>query len=140
MSETSISSASGLQHDYMNLLIAQLQNQNPLEPVDNNQMTAQLTAISQLEQMENLNNSFEKVLEASQDGLAAERKSQATTMLGKQITFLLEDGESILTEPVQRVEFNGDITNLITTSYSIPLNGILAVGSDGNDNDSASAE
>ena len=38
MSTSEIASASSIQMDYMKLLITQLQNQNPLEPMDNNEM------------------------------------------------------------------------------------------------------
>ena len=50
-----LSSASKIQMDYMNLLITQLQNQNPLEPLDNNQMATQLAQLSQLQQLESMN-------------------------------------------------------------------------------------
>jgi flagellar basal-body rod modification protein FlgD len=44
---------------FMNLLITQMQNQDPLEPVDNKEMIAQLAQFSSLEQMQNLNSKFE---------------------------------------------------------------------------------
>ena len=84
----------------MKLLITQLQNQNPLEPMDNSQMTAQLAQISQLEQMENLNGSFSKVLLANQ-------LNQATSLMGKQISFLPKGSESIVTATVDAVRAIG---------------------------------
>jgi len=44
---------------FLQLLVIQLQNQDPLEPADNQQMLAQLAQFSSLEQMNNLNESFE---------------------------------------------------------------------------------
>jgi flagellar basal-body rod modification protein FlgD len=52
--------------DYMKLLVAQLQNQNPLEPLDNKDMTAQLAQFSQLQQLETMNSSFGRVLDSVQ--------------------------------------------------------------------------
>lgn len=46
---------------FLQLLILQMQNQDPLEPVDNTDMIAQLAQFSSLEQMNNLNDSFEKL-------------------------------------------------------------------------------
>ena len=43
--------------DFMKLLIAQLQNQDPLEPLDNNQFVAQMTDFSSLEQLGNIDKS-----------------------------------------------------------------------------------
>jgi len=45
--------------DFLLLLITQLQNQDPLDPMDNSDFVAQLAQFSTLEQMENLNAKFE---------------------------------------------------------------------------------
>ena len=49
------------QDAFLQLLVFQLQNQDPLSPTDNTQMIAQLAQFSSLEQMNNLNTSFETV-------------------------------------------------------------------------------
>lgn len=74
------SSASSIQMDYMKLLVTQLQNQNPLEPLDNKDMAAQLAQFSQLQQMETLNSSFNRVLESVQ-------RSYASSLIGKDVSF-----------------------------------------------------
>jgi len=56
-------SASSIQADYMKLLVTQLQNQNPLEPLDNNEMASQLAQFSQLQQLESMNSNFESFLQ-----------------------------------------------------------------------------
>ncbi len=48
MSTSAVTSSSKIQTDYMKLLVTQLQNQNPLEPLDNNEMASQLAQFSQL--------------------------------------------------------------------------------------------
>lgn len=45
--------------DFMKLLIAEMRNQDPLEPIDNAKSIAQLAQFSSLEGMEKLNKSFE---------------------------------------------------------------------------------
>ena len=80
MGTSTITSASDIQMDYMQLLIAQLQNQNPLEPLDNNEMASQLAQFSQLAQLESMNTSFADVL------IAANR-TYANSLLGKNVTF-----------------------------------------------------
>ena len=75
-----VASASDIQMDYMKLLVTQLQNQNPLEPVNNNEMTAQLAQFSQLEQLEGMNSSFGKILDSVQ-------KSYASSLIGKDVSY-----------------------------------------------------
>lgn len=84
---TSTASASDIQMDYMKLLVTQLQNQNPLEPLDNKDMSAQLAQFSQLQQTENLNTSFGKVLESVQ-------RNYASSLIGKDVSYKAqaEDG------------------------------------------------
>jgi len=69
--------------DYMKLLITQLQNQNPLEPLDNNEMASQLAQFSQLQQLESMNTSFAKVL-------ATTELTYANSLIGKEVSFMLE--------------------------------------------------
>lgn len=80
MGTSGITSASQIQMDYMNLLITQLQNQNPLEPMDNDQMASQLAQFSQLQQLESMSGSFADVL-------ATTNRNYANSLLGKNVTF-----------------------------------------------------
>lgn len=88
-----IPTASDIQMDYMKLLITQLQNQNPLEPLDNNEMASQLAQFSQLQQLETMNKSFTEVLIATQ-------QDYARSLLDKTITFYAQD--AITGELVQK--------------------------------------
>jgi len=84
MSTPAITSASEIQMDYMKLLITQLQNQNPLDPMDNNEIASQLAQFSQLQQIESMNTSFSEVLSVT-------KRSYANSLLGKNVTFYSED-------------------------------------------------
>jgi len=79
-------SASEIQTNYLNLLITQLQNQNPLDPMDNSQMAMNLAQLSELSQLETMSGSFAKTLTLQQ-------VDQASSMLGKQVAYFV-DGES----------------------------------------------
>ena len=52
-----------IQDNFYKVLTAQLQNQNPLEPMDNSEMTAQLTQINILAQLEQLNLTVAQIAE-----------------------------------------------------------------------------
>jgi flagellar basal-body rod modification protein FlgD len=83
-SSSPINTASNIQMDYMKLLTTQLQNQNPLEPLDNNEMALQLAQFSQLQQLESMNASFAKVLSTTE-------RNYANSLIGKEISFASED-------------------------------------------------
>ena len=82
--------------DFLLLLVTQLQNQDPLNPADHTEFTAQLAQFSSLEQLNNVNDNLEEL----QNYQASTNNSQAVSLLGKEITtngnFLqLVEGESI---------------------------------------------
>jgi len=89
-----VNSSSNLQMQYMNLLVTQLKNQNPLEPLDNNQMTAQLAQFSQLEQLENVNSKLETANFAFSDVMSIVNRTYANSLIGREVTFFAEDEES----------------------------------------------
>ena len=102
-------SASNTQMDYMKLLVTQLQNQNPLEPLDNKDMSAQLAQFSQLQQTENLNTSFSKVLESVQ-------RSYASSLIGKEVSFQVQASDGTVqtqTGDVDEVVLGADGTLLL---------------------------
>jgi flagellar basal-body rod modification protein FlgD len=116
-------SANDIQMDYMKLLVTQLQNQNPLEPMDNNQMATQLAQFSQLGQIESLNSKFSDVLATSQ-------RSYASSLVGKEISFAVIDeaGDTQLASgAVGGVITQGDDIKLQVGDYTIGLSDVLAV-------------
>lgn len=85
MAEISLTgTASSIQMDYMKLLITQLQNQNPLEPLDNNEMASQLAQFSQLSQLESMNSTFADVL-------LTEQRTYANSLIGKNVSSYTEN-------------------------------------------------
>jgi flagellar basal-body rod modification protein FlgD len=78
VSETSVLG----KEDFLNLLVTQLQYQDPLNPTDSTEFTAQLAQFSSLEQLNNVNDN----LELLQNFQASSSNSQAVSLLGKEIT------------------------------------------------------
>ena len=67
--------------DFMKLLIAQLQNQDPTNPMKDNEFIAQMAQFSALEQTMNLAKSFEKFAEAQNQS----QLIQYNSFIGKEI-------------------------------------------------------
>ena len=119
-----INSASDIQMNYMKLLITQLQNQNPLEPMDNNQMASQLAQFSQLQQLETMNSSFADILSTTE-------RNYANSLIGKEISFASENEagtQEITTGIVKEVINNLDgRTVLIAGNNTIALEDVISV-------------
>jgi flagellar basal-body rod modification protein FlgD len=126
MAETSaINSASNIQADYMKLLITQLQNQNPLEPLDNNEMASQLAQFSQLQQLETMNESFAKVL-------ATTELTYANSLIGKEVSFMLESetGATDITSGIVEQVYNNNVDGEIflrARDYMFGLKNVISV-------------
>lgn len=116
-------SSSDIRTDYMQLLITQLQNQNPLEPMNNDQMSMQLAQFSQLEQLENMNSRFADVLGALDE-------AQAGGLLGKQISFQPEqEGESgaAVEGLVDEIHQYDEGVRLSVGNYQVKLSDVLSI-------------
>ena len=69
--------------DFLTLLVAQLQNQDPLNPDDPTEFTAQLAQFSQLEQLFNLNDSMKNLVTSN----ANSDKFATLQTIGKNVVF-----------------------------------------------------
>lgn len=65
---------------YMQLLLAQIQNQNPLEPVSGEGFVQQLTSLNMLQSITELNASFSEILKLQQ-------LSEGTSLIGKKVNY-----------------------------------------------------
>src|SRR6056297_409214 len=80
--------------DFLQLLITQLQHQDPTKPMDDKQFIAQMAQFSSLEQMTNLGQEFAKI-----SGMVS--RGNALNLLGKQVEIL--DGQQRVSGVVEAV-------------------------------------
>lgn len=78
-STASTSSTADSQSKFLKLLTEQLKNQDPMNPVDNAQMTSQLAQINMVDGIDKLNTTLASLVEGSQSGEAM----QAAALVGK---------------------------------------------------------
>ncbi|MEZ4483687.1 MAG: flagellar hook assembly protein FlgD [Syntrophotaleaceae bacterium] len=67
--------------DFLTLLVAQLQNQDPLNPSDPTEFTAQLAQYSSLEQLMSVNSNIENLASASQ----SQQQLSALGLIGREV-------------------------------------------------------
>jgi flagellar basal-body rod modification protein FlgD len=80
-SSSSSTSASSLQQTFLQLLVAQLQNQDPTNPMDSSQMTSQLAQINTVSGISQLNTTLSSL--ATQ--MSAGQQSQAALLIGSTV-------------------------------------------------------
>jgi flagellar basal-body rod modification protein FlgD len=100
--------------DFLNLLVTQLKNQDPLNPMDSAGFTAQLAQFSSLEQLTNVNSKLETMISSQSDMT----NNQAISYIGKNV---FSYGNQInLSEGVSdriNFELNGNAKNVSIQIY-----------------------
>ncbi len=71
--------------DFLKLLVTQLQNQDPLNPLEGTEFVSQLAQFSSLEQLTNINGALEQNLQANQAMAQSIGNSLAATLVGKEV-------------------------------------------------------
>ncbi|QGT99170.1 Flagellar basal-body rod modification protein FlgD [Candidatus Syntrophocurvum alkaliphilum] len=132
--------------DFFKLLITQLKYQDPLKPMEDREFIAQMAQFSSLEQMQNLNTSFEnfnsKITEELLPGMLMQ---QSTTLIGKNIAFDNpewstddESGSPVLTGKVESVVVKEGIPYCVVREegtsnlHEIKANEVVEVGEGSN--------
>lgn len=125
-------SAADMQNQFLTLLVAQLQNQDPTSPMDNAQLTSQMAQISTVSGIEKLNTTVESVTnqfssmqmqqgvsmightvlsEGNQLGLAASEDDEGNVKLSGTAAFDLEGSASNVTVTI--TDANGKVVDTI---------------------------
>ncbi len=107
---------------FLQLLVLQLQNQDPLEPVGNADMLAQLAQFSALEAQTNLNESFD-ALSSNVDQL---NFISAAQLLGKTVTGVDLNGE-LRTGVVESIQLDGSVVVLTVDGGFMSMAGIVSI-------------
>lgn len=104
---------------FMQLLLAQLRYQNPLDPMQNEEMIMQLTQINSLQELQSINNALVELSRSSQ--MAA-----ASNMLGKTVLVSLNDGTT-MEGVVTGISVIGNEAYLWLGEQMVPLSSVIKV-------------
>lgn len=75
------SSAEGIEDRFLTLLVTQMQNQDPLNPMENAELTSQLAQINTVKGITSLNTTLDKLLTSYSDALSM----QSSALIGKNV-------------------------------------------------------
>ena len=95
--------------DFLKLLVAQMQNQDPLNPTDNKESIAQLAQFSALEQMNNISTSMDTLNKSMTSFIQQSALTQGSAMIGKSVSGVDTDGVTPIEGTVEAVKWlDGD--------------------------------
>ncbi|MBN1124150.1 MAG: hypothetical protein JXA82_04020 [Sedimentisphaerales bacterium] len=114
-----VSAASQQRLDFMTLLVEELRNQNPLEPMDHQQMAAQLAQFSQLEESEKMNTNLETINEtignmdsSFQAAMYLAELDYARSLLAQEVSFYSDYYDQMLTGRVEEINYDSGLPSL----------------------------
>jgi len=104
---------------FLKLMIAELQNQDPLNPADNTQLLTQISQIRQVASSDKLSSTLDSVL-------LGQNLTSATSMIGKQISALGDDAKEIKGK-VDKVSVAGGTVKLHIGEQTVGLKNIKEI-------------
>ena len=116
-----IGAAAGMgKDDFMQLLIAQLKNQDPMKPMEDKEFITQLAQFSSLEAMDKLTAQME-------DLTGSQMLVQAATLIGRQVSAKLETGE-VVTGTISQVKMISGQPTAVVNGKEINTSLITQIG------------
>jgi len=118
--------------DFLRLLITQLQNQDPLKPMEDREFIAQMAQFSTMEQITNmavqveqLNRNLSAFLANQADRQAETVLAQAVAMVGLMADVMRPDGE-VFTGLVTGVKMQAGVAHLLMNGNSYSLASVIS--------------
>ncbi len=104
------------QSDFLMLMVAQLQHQDPLDPVSDAEFLSQITQFNILDEVKAFN-----------AALASMEAFQATGLIGKRVEGILEQGGVVQGEVVEVILLNDTATLVLDTGHTLSMAGLVRV-------------
>ncbi len=132
VSTTDAASSELNKYDFLKLLATELQNQDPLDPLDNKEFIAQLAQFSSLEQMQNMNSSLQSIDDSMQQFMTGQAQSaqsmlitQAAALIGKQVTAEVDGNE--IEGLVESVFIEDSVPYALVGGGKLPVSSITGI-------------
>jgi len=105
---------------FLKLMVAQLRNQDPMNPQDSAEFLAQTAQFTSLEKLD-------AVAQQTSQALAAQMAFGASTLAGRSVTYLGEDGVTEVTGTVDSVRFTATGPVLSVGDAEVPISSVTSV-------------
>lgn len=105
---------------FLQLLLIQLQNQDPLNPIKDSDFTAQLAQLSSLDNFEKLNANFAEML-------VLQELNQGANLIGKQIVFQRPGSSELSRGVVESVNVNDSKVQLVVGANNVEISQVRGI-------------
>jgi len=117
---------------FLKLLVTQLQNQDPMQPMEDKEFISQMAQFSSLEQMQQMNAGFTTMAQTSSSGFDSMTKSSSTTqslsLIGKKIDYIdPNDSTKTLSGTVDKVTFSSGVPSLEIGNTKVDMSTVMNV-------------
>ena len=112
---------------FLTLLVTQIQNQDPFEPVDNTQFVSQLAEFSSLETAEKTNDQLEALTALQQQTYQLTSLSQGAALIGKEVSYYNPETETVESGTVNALTNLEDGVVLNIGEYLVPLSNVVEI-------------
>jgi flagellar basal-body rod modification protein FlgD len=106
---------------FLQLLVAQMKNQDPSSPLDTNEMMAQTTQLAMMEQLVTLTDTFT-------ESFALSMRQTAAALVGTQASYVDADGVT-QTGLVTKVSFENNVPLVTIGDTTVPLDAVSGITS-----------
>jgi len=113
------------QDDFLKLLVAELQNQNPMEQTDNKQFIAEMAQFSSVEQMSNVAKGLDQLTTLVQSMNLNNLLAEGSSLIDKQITGIDPKTGSTVTGTVSGIRV--DSGKVMLEPMEIPLESVTKI-------------
>jgi flagellar basal-body rod modification protein FlgD len=120
-------SAAADKNSFTRLLVAQLQNQDPMAPQDNQAMVAQLAQFSSLEQMQQLNQNIMGLAVLQQTNAVMSQLTQSSALIGQNVSYVDPQTNTEQTGVVTQVRILDGVPTLEIGGQDVPLGNVTAI-------------
>jgi len=121
--QSSVQQATGMEglgeDAFLQLLLAQLKNQDPLKPMDNTEFISQMAQLNSLNELMALNKTMSSMI-------TAQMVTQGSALIGKTVSANLDTGESV-SGVVEAMQINNDKVTLTVNGQQVPMEAIRTV-------------
>ena len=112
---------------FMELLVQQLKNQDPMSPMDNDKFIAQLTQLSELEGIQNLNENMVGLAMLQQGNALMSQLTQSSALIGKDVTYFSAETGEEQTGSVDSVKIEEGVAVLNIDGFDVPLGSVMEI-------------
>jgi len=113
-------------NQFLEILLAQLQNQNPLKPQQSGKFVDQMASLTSLEQMTQISDSLNSFQQT-------QKSQQFLTLLDKNVKAQTSNGNTF-TGTVDSVKFSGDSTSVIIGGSTVSTEDITSISTTDGEN------